>query len=74
VILMYSFEKDFKKQAEFEQNIAACRDGVEQMNEFIPHVAKLYKTYFDALIKEGFTETQAIYLVGQHGMTLGSKT
>jgi hypothetical protein len=67
------FENDFKKQAETEQNIAAFKDGVLQLLDVIPHLAKLYMEYFKALKKEGFTDEQAISLIGQHGTSLGMK-
>ncbi|MCR4436182.1 MAG: hypothetical protein QHH06_10415 [Clostridiales bacterium] len=67
------FDDNYKKQAEFEQNLETFKDGVKQMLDVIPHLAKLYMEYFKALKKEGFTDEQAIYLIGQHGTSLGIK-
>lgn len=34
-----------------------------------PSIAKLTRAYFNELIKEGFTEAQALYIVATQGVT-----
>ena len=65
--------RDLRNLSKNEQEIAALRDSVETMAESIPYIAKLYREYYNALLKEGFTEKDAVYLIGVHGITLGLK-
>ncbi len=62
---------NYKKQADFEQSVAAMRDAIPQLIEVMPYLAKTHMEYFKALKKEGFTDQQALYLVGAHGVNLG---
>lgn len=64
---------DYKTQSQMEQSVAMLRDLIPHYIPVMPHIAKLYKGYFDALVGAGFSETQAIYLIGQHGTSLGIK-
>ena len=43
---------------------------LEEMDksDVIGRVAKLYRKLFDALVKEGFTEEQAIAIVAKQGL------
>jgi hypothetical protein len=64
-------DNKFKQQAQFEQDLAAMRDAVPMMLDMLPHIVKLHMEYYKALIKQGFTPEQALYLVGVHGSNFG---
>lgn len=64
-------DNNFRRQAQFEQDLAAMRDAVPMMLETLPYIAKLHKEYYKELIKQGFTPEQALYLVGAHGTSFG---
>lgn len=58
-------------EIEIEQTL---KDFTEQLPGYLKYcsmIAKQEKAYYDALVKEGFTAEQALYLVGQHGIYVG---
>ena len=50
--------------------IEEVKDILEEMGKsnVIEEVAKRYRELFDALVKEGFTEEQAIVIVAKQGL------
>ena len=55
-----------KEQHNFDQSMA-------MMAEYLPAIASALMTYKNALMEQGFTEQQALYLVGVHGTSFGYK-
>ena len=49
------------------QSVEFMRNSFEQMVEAINIQAKLYRTSFDALVKEGFSELQAMEILKVRG-------
>lgn len=72
---MNQFEKELVK---IQQNEAIKEyiDSFETTLNFIGLAVKTQKAYFDELVKEGFTEEQALEIIKAHGMDIGrsSKT
>jgi hypothetical protein len=46
-------------------------EAAKALVEVIPIIAGMHKSYYDALVKEGFSREEAIILVGQHGTSCG---
>lgn len=55
-----------KEQHNFDESMAV-------MESYLPAIASALMTYFKALVAQGFTEAQAIHLVGVHGTSFGYK-
>lgn len=68
---MHDPYEDLKKSIQIEQQSAVIKEAVEEIAECIPQISKLYFMYYTALVEAGFEATQALYLIGQHGSSLG---
>jgi hypothetical protein len=55
-----------KEQHNFEESMA-------QVESNLPAIASALYIYFKALVNQGFTEAQAIHIVGVHGTSFGYK-
>jgi hypothetical protein len=65
------FSDEIKRQSENEQVLAGIRDAIPEMTQSFPYLSKLFFEYFTSLRAAGFSEQQAIYLVGAHGTSFG---
>ena len=59
------------EQAEYELAKAQAEKGVPAMLGAYPSIAKLTMTYYKELVKEGFNEQQALYIVAKQGYLAG---
>ena len=55
-----------KEQHHFEETLAS-------IELTLPLVTQTLMVYYKALVHQGFTKDEALYLVGVHGTTLGYK-
>lgn len=62
---------DIFKNLQIEMAIKELKANLPSMIEFGKLAAKQHKAYYDSLVKEGFTENQAIEIVKKHGLTYG---
>lgn len=63
--------EQLKRQAKSEQKAAELSSVLDEVADCIPQVSRMYFMYYEALLKSGFSSEQALYLIGQHGATLG---
>ncbi|MDT2173271.1 hypothetical protein [Paenibacillus larvae] len=56
------------EQMEFELAFESIKKLMPMMLGTYPTIAKLSKVYYDELIKEGFPEDQALYIVAEQGI------
>ncbi|ARF67254.1 hypothetical protein B7C51_04600 [Paenibacillus larvae subsp. pulvifaciens] len=56
------------EQMEFELAIESMQKILPMMLGTFPTIAKLSRVYYDELIKEGFSEDQALYIVAEQGI------
>lgn len=54
------------EQHNFEQSLTRVESA-------LPSVVRALHIYYKALVEQGFTEGQAMYLVGVHGTSFGVK-
>lgn len=59
------------EQAEYEIAKAAMEKGVPAALAAYPSIAKLTMSYYKELVKEGFNEQQALYIVARQGYLAG---
>ncbi|PFR93485.1 hypothetical protein [Priestia megaterium] len=59
------------ERAEYEIAKATMEKGVPAMLGAYPSIAKLTMTYYKELVKEGFNEQQALYIVAKQGYLAG---
>lgn len=61
------FEDSELRRLEFDNSLKELAEGLPMMLSFISNQAKLVRGYYVELIKQGFTESQAIDIVKIHG-------
>jgi hypothetical protein len=66
-------DDNLRKISQLEQGIAQMKDNLPMFKDALEALAKNYFIYYEALKKSGFTEQQALYLVGVHGASYGNK-
>lgn len=59
------------EQAEYEIAKANIESAVPAMLAIYPSIAKLTMTYYKDLVKEGFNEQQALYIIARQGYMAG---
>ena len=65
---------NFKKFAQLMELKENMKDFIEQKDvilQMCDMVSQIEKMYYDALIKEGFTEVQAMCIVSAQGINVG---
>jgi len=60
------------EQAEYEISKENIEKNVPAMLAVYPAIAKLTMTYYRELIQQGFSETQALYIVARQGCQAGT--
>ena len=63
---------DIFKNLQMEMAIKELKSNLPTMIEYSKIVAKQLKAYHEALVKEGFTEDQALEITIRHGNTYGN--
>jgi hypothetical protein len=59
------------EQAEYEIARAQIEKGVPAMLGVYPSIARLTMSYYKELVKQGFNEQQALYIVARQGYLAG---
>jgi hypothetical protein len=60
------------EQAEYEISKENIEKNVPAMLAVYPSIAKLTMTYYKELIQQGFSETQALYIIARQGCQAGT--
>jgi hypothetical protein len=55
-----------KEQHDFENTLA-------EVEKTLPMITQALALYYKSLVNQGFTDEQALYLVGVHGTSFGHK-
>lgn len=69
---MDQFEKAMK-EIEFNQAKKDILDEFDITIQTFKMISKMEYEYFKALLEEGFTEQQALYIVAKQGINIGGK-
>lgn len=64
---------DIRKNADYILALQEAKSNMDEMRETCGLIAKINRNYYDALIRGGFTEEQALVLVSKQGLNLNSK-
>lgn len=61
---------DNNKSKEFQEALAQIKENSKYMIEYIVYVAKTNRSYYEELLKQGFSQKEALELVKVQGLGL----